>query len=69
MIGNYTHCSMFTKSIGTFKPNDDANSYIGKKNQLEFVEEVMVIAKDTEYGLGGYVYTKDKSKFNHIVEK
>ena len=39
VIGNYTHCSMFTKCIGTFKPNDMANPYIGKKNKLEFVEE------------------------------
>ncbi len=30
---------MPTKCIGTFKPNDDADSYIGKKNQLELIEE------------------------------
>lgn len=39
IIGNYTDCSMSTKCIGTFKPNDDANPYIGKNNNLEFVEE------------------------------
>lgn len=39
IIGNYTHCSMSTKCIGTFKPTDEANPYIGKKNNLEFVEE------------------------------
>ena len=39
IIGNYTHCSMCTKCIGTFKPNDKANPYIGKNNNLEFVEE------------------------------
>ncbi len=39
VIGNYTHCSMSTKCIGTFKPNDNANPYIGKNNKLEFVEE------------------------------
>lgn len=39
VIGNYTDCSMLTKCIGTFKPNDDANPYIGKNNNLEFVEE------------------------------
>ena len=39
IIGNYTHCSMSTKCIGTFKPNDNANPYIGKNNKLEFVEE------------------------------
>lgn len=39
VIGNYTDCTMSTKCIGTFKPNDDANPYIGKNNTLEFVEE------------------------------
>lgn len=39
VIGNYTDCSMSTKCIGIFKPNDDANPYIGKNNNLEFVEE------------------------------
>ena len=39
IIGNYTYCTSSTKSIGTFKPNDSANPYIGEKNNLEFVEE------------------------------
>ena len=39
VIGNYTHCSMSTKCVGTFKPTDEANLYIGEKNNLEFVEE------------------------------
>lgn len=39
VIGNYTHCSMSTRCIGTFKPNDMANPYIGKNNKIEFVEE------------------------------
>ena len=39
VIGNYTHCSMSTKCIGTFKPTDEANPYIGESNKLEFVEE------------------------------
>ena len=39
IIGNYTHCSMTLKCIGTFKPNNDANQYIGENNKLEFVEE------------------------------
>ncbi len=39
IIGNYTHCSMSTKCIGTFKPNDEANQYIGENNKMEFVEE------------------------------
>lgn len=39
IIGNYTHCSMSSKCIGTFKPNDEAKPYIGENNKLEFVEE------------------------------
>lgn len=31
--------NMGTRSIGTFKPSDNANPYIGEKNKLEFVEE------------------------------
>lgn len=30
---------MSTKCIGTFKPNDKANPYIGENNKIEFVEE------------------------------
>ncbi len=39
VIGNYSYCTSSTKSIGTFKPNDNASPYIGEKNNLEFVEE------------------------------
>ena len=39
IIGNYSYCSMSTKCIGTFKPNDEANPYIRESNKLEFVEE------------------------------
>ncbi len=34
VIGNYTHCSMSTKCVGTFKPTDESNPYIGEKNDL-----------------------------------
>ncbi len=39
IIGNYTYCSISTKCIGTFKPNNKAKPYIGKNNKLEFVKE------------------------------
>lgn len=39
VIGNYTYCSMSTECIGTFKPSDMANPYIGEKNKLELVKE------------------------------
>ena len=39
IIGNYCYCTTCVESLGTFKPNDKANPYIGEKNKLEFVEE------------------------------
>lgn len=30
---------MSTKCIETFKPNDNANPYIGENNKMEFIEE------------------------------
>lgn len=39
IIGNYTDCSIATKCIGTFKPIEGANPYIGEKYKLEFVQE------------------------------
>ena len=39
IIENFTYCTMATKCIGTFKPNSNANPYIGDKNKLEYVEE------------------------------
>ncbi len=42
VIGNYTNCSLSTKCIGTFKPNDSATPFIGKSNKLEYVEEEQI---------------------------
>ena len=39
VICNHNYCSMSTKCIGTFEPNEDANPYIGENNKLEYVEE------------------------------
>ena len=39
IIGKYTYCSTSTQCIGSFKPNDGANPYIGENNKLEFVQE------------------------------
>ncbi len=33
------------------------------------LEEAINIANDTQYGLGGYVYTSDKSKFDKVVKR
>lgn len=39
IIGDYEYCTTSVKSVGTFKPNKDANLYIGENGVLEFVEE------------------------------
>lgn len=39
VIGNYTYCSYSSKVVGTFRPNEQANPYIGENNKLEFVNE------------------------------
>ena len=39
IIGNYSYCTICTSCIGTFKPSDKANPYIGEKNKIEFVNE------------------------------
>jgi len=38
--GKYTFCTISSNIVGTFKPDEDANPYIGNKNELEFVEEI-----------------------------
>lgn len=37
--------------------------------RFKTINEAIEIANDTQYGLGGYVYTKDKEKFNAIVKQ
>lgn len=39
IIGNYSYCTSSTNSVGTFISNDDADPFVGNKNQIEFVEE------------------------------
>ena len=39
VIGNYSHCCISERIVGTFKGNDKSNPYIGEKNKLEIVEE------------------------------
>ena len=39
VIGNYSYCTYSSDGVGTFKPNNEANPYIGSVNKLEFVRE------------------------------
>ncbi len=40
VIGNYLMCSFRTHGTGTFKPDKKSRPFSGKKNQLNYVEEV-----------------------------
>ncbi|MEG0372035.1 MAG: Nif3-like dinuclear metal center hexameric protein [Clostridium sp.] len=41
-IGEYSHCSFQIEGIGSFKPRDGANPYIGTKGIVEAVSEVKI---------------------------
>ena len=41
-IGNYSHCTFNTQGIGTFKPDENTNPFIGTVGQIEEVEEVKI---------------------------
>ena len=41
-IGDYSFCSFSVKGKGRFKPNKDADPYIGKPGELEVVDEEQV---------------------------
>ncbi len=39
-IGNYSHCTFMLEGIGTFKPTEDTNPFIGRIGATEKVEEI-----------------------------
>jgi dinuclear metal center YbgI/SA1388 family protein len=39
IIGDYDHCSFRTTGVGRFRPNEFAHPHLGKKNEMEEVEE------------------------------
>lgn len=41
-LGAYSHCSFETKGIGQFLPKEGSNPYLGKKGEIERVEELKV---------------------------
>ena len=41
-LGNYSHCSFSISGTGRFKPNQEAEPYIGSPGEFEHVEEVKV---------------------------
>ena len=41
-IGNYSNCTFNINGIGTFKPEDNSNPFIGNIGEIEEVEEVKI---------------------------
>lgn len=41
-IGNYEECSFQSQGVGTFKPNEASNPFMGETGKKEFVEETKV---------------------------
>ena len=54
-IGNYSHCSFSTQGIGSFKPLDNSNPYIGSLGEVELVEEVKIEIIVPQKVLGGVI--------------
>ncbi len=65
-IGNYSHCSFVTSGKGYFMPNTNAVPSIGKSNNLEEVEEVVIefVCKKEQISL-----LKEVLKNNHPYEE
>lgn len=41
-IGNYSHCTFNINGMGTFKPEDNANPFIGSVGEIEHTNEVKI---------------------------
>lgn len=41
-IGNYSNCTFNSQGIGTFRPEDNSNPFIGEIGKIEEVEEVKI---------------------------
>jgi dinuclear metal center YbgI/SA1388 family protein len=41
-IGAYSHCAFSSEGVGSFKPLSEADPFIGKRGELERVEEVRI---------------------------
>jgi dinuclear metal center YbgI/SA1388 family protein len=54
-IGNYSHCSFSSQGIGSFKPLDDANPFIGKIGEVESVEEAKIETIVNQKKLGSVI--------------
>lgn len=54
-IGNYSHCSFSSQGIGSFKPLNDTNPFIGKIGEVESVEETKIETIVNQKKLGSII--------------
>ena len=68
--GNYYLPTILTNITNDMKVyNEEVFGPVIPIIKFKTLEEAIHIANDTDYGLGGYVYTSDKSKFDIIVKR
>jgi len=60
LIGEYSHCSFRTSGTGTFKGSDASNPSIGKRGNVEFVEEVRLEVLVDEWKLNQIINSMKK---------
>ena len=60
-IGNYSHCSFSTQGVGSFKPLENTNPYIGNIGEIELVEEVKIETIVPQRILGGVISSMIKA--------
>ncbi|MGC9171235.1 Nif3-like dinuclear metal center hexameric protein [Caldisericum sp.] len=65
-IGNYDECSFNVEGIGTFRPLENSNPFIGEKNKREFVNEVRIEVVVRERDLSKALY---KLRQSHPYEE
>ncbi len=53
VIGNYEMCSFRTEGTGTYKPNDIAKPFAGKKNALSYSNEIKLEMECDAHNLNG----------------
>lgn len=67
-IGEYTFCSYSIKGTGRFKPGDKANPHIGKKGQLEAVDEERIeVACEKEQAKHIVAVIKEAHPYEEVV--
>ena len=54
-IGNYDQCSFNTEGIGSFRANENADPYVGNKNETHFEKEIRIEMIFPEYLEGNIV--------------